>query len=74
LLNESYVEELRALHEKIEITNENFVKRNIELQDIHAQLEMLAARDVLTGLYNRRYILERIEEKLPEIKRHHLDC
>ncbi len=74
LLNDGYVEELKALHEKIEKTNEDFVKRNLELQDIQAQLEMLAAHDVLTGLYNRRYILERIEEKLPEIKRHQLDC
>lgn len=74
LLNDDYVDQLRALQEKIEKTNEDFVKRNLELQNIQAQLEMLAAHDVLTGLYNRRYILERIEEKLPEIKRHHLDC
>ncbi|MEE9331864.1 MAG: GGDEF domain-containing protein, partial [Methylophilaceae bacterium] len=74
LLNDSYVEELRALHEKIEKTNEGFVKRNLELQDIQDQLKMLAARDVLTGLYNRRYILERVEEKLPEIRRYQLDC
>lgn len=74
LLNAGYVDELRALHEKIEKTNEDFVKRNLELQDIQEQLKMLAAHDVLTGLYNRRYILERIEEKLPEIRRHQLDC
>ena len=74
LLNDGYVDELRALHEKIEKTNEDFVKRNLELQDIQEQLKMLAAHDVLTGLFNRRYILERIEEKLPEIKRHQLDC
>jgi diguanylate cyclase (GGDEF)-like protein len=74
LLNDGYVEELKSLHEKIEKTNEDFVKRNLELQNIQAQLEMLAAHDVLTGLFNRRYILERIEEKLPEIRRHHLDC
>ncbi len=74
LLNDGYIEELKALHQKVEKTNEDFVKRNLELQDIQAQLEMLAAHDVLTGLYNRRYILERIEEKLPEVKRHQLDC
>jgi diguanylate cyclase (GGDEF)-like protein len=74
ILNAGYVEELRALHEKVEKTNEDFVKRNLELQDIQEQLKMLAAHDVLTGLYNRRYILERIEEKLPEIRRHQLDC
>lgn len=74
ILNNEYVDELRALHDKVEKTNEDFVKRNLELQDIQKQLERLAAHDVLTGLYNRRYILERIEEKLPEIKRHQLDC
>jgi diguanylate cyclase (GGDEF)-like protein len=74
ILNAGYVDELRALHEKIEKTNEDFVKRNLELQDIQQQLKLLAAHDVLTGLYNRRYILERIEEKLPEIRRHQLDC
>lgn len=74
LLNEDYVEELRTLNSKIEKTNEDFVKRNLELQDIQEQLKMLAAHDVLTGLFNRRYILERIEEKLPEVRRYQLDC
>lgn len=74
LLNDGYIEELRALHDKVQKTNEDFVKRNLELQDIQEQLRLLAAHDSLTGLYNRRYILERIEEKLPEIRRHHLDC
>lgn len=74
LLNVGYIEELRALNDKIQKTNEDFVKRNLELQDIQEQLQMLAAHDVLTGLYNRRYILERIEEKLPEIRRYQLEC
>ncbi|MFW5432630.1 MAG: GGDEF domain-containing protein [Methylophilaceae bacterium] len=73
-LNAGYVEELRTLHDKIEKTNEDFLKRNLELQDIQEQLRLLASNDVLTGLHNRRYILERIEEKLPEIRRHQLDC
>ncbi len=74
LLNIGYVDELRTLNDKLEKTNEDFIKRNLELQDTQAQLEMLAANDVLTGLYNRRYILERIDEKLPEVRRYQLDC
>lgn len=74
VLNTGYIDELRALNTKIETTNQDFVKRNLELQDIQKQLQALAAHDALTGLYNRRYILERIEEKLPEIRRHQLDC
>lgn len=74
LMNESYVDQLQALNDKIERTNEDFVKRNLELQDIQEQLKLLASHDALTGLHNRRYILERIEEKLPEIRRHQLDC
>jgi len=74
LLNLGYIDELRALNEKLEKTNEDFIKRNLELQDIQEQLKMLASNDALTGLYNRRYILERIEEKLPEIRRYQLDC
>jgi len=74
VLNTGYVDELRALHEKIEKTNQDFIKRNLELQDIQEQLRQLASNDSLTGLHNRRYILERVEEKLPEIRRYHLDC
>lgn len=74
LLNIGYVEELKALNEKIEKINEDFVKRNLELQSTQEQLRLLAAHDGLTGLYNRRHILERIEEKLPEVRRYQLDC
>lgn len=74
LLNATYVDELRALNEKIEATNQNFIKRNIELQSVQRQLQILAIYDELTELHNRRYILERIEEKVSEVKRHQFDC
>ena len=73
LLNVSYVDELRMLSDKIETTNQDFAKRNIEMQDMQKRLQLLASNDELTGLHNRRYILERIEEKLPEIRRHQLN-
>ncbi len=74
LLNESYVEELQTMNAKIETVNQDFITRHLEFQEIQKQLQLFASNDSLTGLFNRRYILERIEEKLPEIKRHQLDC
>ena len=73
LLNASYIDELKTLNDKVEATNKDFIKRNVELQDMQKRLQMLASNDELTGLYNRRYVLERIEEKLPEIRRHQLN-
>ena len=73
LLNGTYIDELRALNEKVEKNNQDFVKRNVELQDMQKRLESLASHDELTGLYNRRYVLERIDEKLPEIRRYQLN-
>jgi diguanylate cyclase (GGDEF)-like protein len=73
LLNQTYIDELRTLNEKIETNNQDFIKRNVELQDMQKRLQMLASHDELTGLFNRRYVLERIEEKLPQIKRHQLN-
>lgn len=74
LLNATYIDELRALNEKIELNNKDFVQRNLEMQEMQSKLQLLATYDELTGLHNRRYILERITEKLPEIRRHQLDC
>lgn len=73
LLNVTYVDELHTLNDKIETINQDFVKRNLEMQDMQKKLQLLASHDGLTGLFNRRYILERIEEKLPEIRRHQLN-
>jgi diguanylate cyclase (GGDEF)-like protein len=73
LLNQTYIDELRTLNDKIETNNQDFIKRNVELQDMQKRLQMLASHDELTGLFNRRYVLERIEEKLPQIKRHQLN-
>ncbi|MGQ0442505.1 MAG: GGDEF domain-containing protein [Methylophilaceae bacterium] len=74
LLNATYIDELRALNDKIEAANQDFIRRNLELQTMQKQLQLLASHDELTGLFNRRHILERIEEKLPEIRRHQLNC
>ena len=41
-----------------------------ELEELNAQLQTLATRDALTGLYNRRYFLEALDLELAASKRH----
>lgn len=41
------------------------------LRDAHRRLEAIAVRDDLTGLYNRRHFLERLEEEISLANRNH---
>ncbi len=45
--------------------------REIELMAKNAQLEELSQRDALTGLYNRRFLLARVEAELARVRRGH---
>jgi len=45
-------------------------KRTRQLEDRNRQLEELATRDPLTGLYNRRYLESRISEELARLRRY----
>ncbi|HQN65814.1 MAG TPA: GGDEF domain-containing protein [Methylophilus sp.] len=73
-LNIDYTKELETLNKKIEETNFNLMIRNQELLDLQAKLKELATHDELTGLYTRRYIIQRLRSVIPESKRHHLNC
>ncbi len=73
-LNIDYTKDLEQLNKKIEETNFNLLVRNQELLDLQARLEELATHDELTGLYSRRYIIQRLRGTLPQAKRHHLSC
>ncbi|PJZ89826.1 diguanylate cyclase DgcR [Leptospira levettii] len=42
----------------------------LRMKSLHDQLRETAIRDVLTGLYNRRYMEERIEQEFQRCKRH----
>ncbi|MCB9479814.1 MAG: GGDEF domain-containing protein [Deltaproteobacteria bacterium] len=49
----------------------SLIKRMVGLQRLaEMELERLATRDTLTGLYNRRHILERIAQAFASAKRH----
>lgn len=42
----------------------------LRMKSLHDQLRETAIRDVMTGLYNRRYMEERIEQEFQRCKRH----
>src|SRR5690606_36620769 len=46
-------------------------RSHLKLQEALAKLERIAIRDELTGLYNRRHLLERLEEQLSLSERGH---
>jgi len=49
-----------------------FILRDISsLKKVMAELERLARTDSLTGLFNRRYFMERFEEEVKRVKRYH---
>ncbi|HUO07556.1 MAG TPA: response regulator [Phycisphaerae bacterium] len=51
------------LHDELNRRNDGAAKLNAQLLDLNGKLERLAVTDELTGLYNRRQALLRLEEK-----------
>ncbi len=57
-------DEIGSIIEEIEkLTHNEIYKKNIELQKINKQLELLSLTDQLTGLYNRRKLNEELEKE-----------
>lgn len=71
--NERLVAELSAKNAELENANERLESevdaRTQELQKAVAELEQLALRDGLTGLYNHRYFQESLEAELARARR-----
>jgi len=59
------------LENKVEQRTLELQQRNDQLQAAHAQLEQLSTTDVLTGLNNRRYLLDVIEKDVVIALRSH---
>jgi diguanylate cyclase (GGDEF)-like protein len=49
-------------------------EKNLALIHALENLNNQATHDELTGLYNRRYILQRLEEQWQDIRRYHTTC
>ena len=52
-----------GLRHKLRVNNQELEKRNEELEAALKRIGEMAIRDELTGVYNRRYLMERIEEE-----------
>jgi len=57
------------LYKMLEISLDLLKKRNIELQNAKAELELLASTDPLTKLPNRRQLFDRLQSELARYKR-----
>ena len=72
--NARLVTELARKNEELNRTNERLEievkQRTSELQIAIAQLEQLALRDGLTGLYNHRFLQEALDAELARARRH----
>lgn len=65
----SQMEQLATSNKKLEQLNGELQKKNDELVETHKALEELATTDGLTGLRNRRYFTERLEEEFMRTQR-----
>jgi diguanylate cyclase (GGDEF)-like protein len=64
---ESYT---RNLEERVAQRTAESERRREELESVNARLEIIARTDLLTGLANRRHVLEQLELELGRARRH----
>src|SRR5690606_3541052 len=62
---------IREQRESLALAQSELERSHLKLQEALAKLERIAIRDELTGLYNRRHLLERLEEQLSLSERGH---
>jgi two-component system cell cycle response regulator len=63
-------DEIRSANEELREANNIIEKKNSQLKEMMEQLELAAKTDMLTGLYNRRHMMAKIEEEVSKFKRH----
>jgi len=61
------MEETRRQNETLQQQNQELLKMQEELSAANRKLELMAVTDSLTGCYNRRYLLNRLENELPSL-------
>lgn len=59
----TYLDEISKLNNELLNSKRELAKKNQELNGLVAELERLATRDPLTGLYNRRLLAEKFAEE-----------
>jgi diguanylate cyclase (GGDEF)-like protein len=61
------MEETRRQNETLQNQNRELLKMQEELSTANHKLERMAVTDSLTGCFNRRYLLSRLESELPSL-------
>lgn len=61
------MEETRRQNETLQDQNQELLKMQEELSTVNRKLERMAVTDSLTGCFNRRYLLNRLESELPSL-------
>jgi diguanylate cyclase (GGDEF)-like protein len=66
------VEERRRAEDELREANENLTRRMAEIETLQESLREQALRDPLTGLFNRRYLMETVQREIERCRRD--DC
>lgn len=66
---QEYVKILKFTNVELHAANQLVVNANEKLHDAIERAEVLARRDYLTGLYNRLYMMERIQDEIGRFNR-----
>lgn len=73
-INDRLASALSEANLTINETNRELQEKNGALMRALEKLNNQATHDELTGLYNRRFILQRLENELQDIRRYHTVC
>jgi len=73
-INDRLASALSDANLTINETNRKLQEKNLALTHAMENLNNQATHDELTGLYNRRYILQRLEDQWQDIRRYHTTC
>jgi two-component system cell cycle response regulator len=68
-LQQQNYDELQKAHNGLMKANEIIRAQNEELRRIAYELALMSKTDALTGLYNRRFIIEKLEEEMSRYQR-----
>src|SRR5690606_19886099 len=60
---------IRQHEGRLRDANRELAATNAALETANAQLELLSQRDPLTDLYNRRHLVERLDQELRHVRR-----